>query len=262
GMAHEINNPLAGMIQSAQVLQNRLIRDLPANHEAAEQLGTSLPVIRKYMEHRGVDRLLENINHSGIRASKIIQNMLTFAKKGDTVKRPCRLEKILDDTIDLARNDYNLKKRFDFRDIRIEKTYAADLPQVCCEQGKIQQVVFNLLKNASEAMAEHTMGRSPVIGLRLFTELDHAVIEISDNGPGMAEDIRKKVFEPFFTTKGLERGTGLGLSVSYFIVVDDHGGEMEVSSVPGQGTVFTVKLPLPEQGASPAAWDGPNIKKT
>ncbi|MCG8616323.1 MAG: ATP-binding protein [Desulfobacterales bacterium] len=251
GMAHEINNPLAGMIQSAQVLQNRLTKDLPANEKAADQLGIAMSSIREYMEKRGVGRLIENINQSGIRASKIIQNMLTFAKKGDTVKRPCLLNKILDDTVDLARNDYNLKKKFDFREIRIDKAYATDLPPVFCEKSKIQQVVFNLLKNASEAMAEYDLGVSPVIELRLFKAFNHAVIEVADNGPGMTDDVRKKVFEPFFTTKGLERGTGLGLSVSYFIIVDDHGGEMKVASVPGQGTTFTIKLPLTDQGTTP-----------
>jgi signal transduction histidine kinase len=69
-------------------------------------------------------------------------------------------------------------------------------------------------------------------------------IEIRDNGPGMDEDTRKKVFEPFFTTKDLGEGTGLGLSVSYFIIVDDHGGKMEVASAPGKGTSFIIRLPL------------------
>ncbi len=248
GMAHEINNPLAGMIQSAQVLENRLTKPLPANDKAAEKLGTSMDVIRQFMEERGVIRMIDNINHSGFRASKIIQNMLTFAKKGDSVKRPCELDKMLDDTVALAQNDYNLKKKFDFKDIEIVREYSPDMPPVLCEQSKIQQVVFNLIKNASQAMGTQNpnpgSNENSKITLRLSKQFNWALIEIIDNGPGMNEETRKRIFEPFFTTKGLDKGTGLGLSVSYFIIVDDHGGEMKVDSEPGKGAAFSIRLPM------------------
>ncbi len=252
GMAHEINSPLAGMIQSAQVLQNRLTKSLPANDKAAEKLGTSMAVIRQFMEERGIVRLIDNITQSGFRASKIIRNMLNFAKKGDSVKRPCKLDKILDDTVELAQYDYNLKKKFDFKDIEIVREYSPDQPPVLCEQSKIQQVVFNLIKNASQAMDTPNSNQEnddpPIITLRLSKQFNWALIEIIDNGPGMEEETRNRIFEPFFTTKGLDKGTGLGLSVSYYIIVDDHGGEMNVDSEPGKGTAFSIRLPLYDVG--------------
>lgn len=244
GMAHEINNPLAGMIQNAQVLSNRLTKDLPANQKAAQEVGTNMESIRRFAKKREIDELVENIRKAGNRASKIVNNMLSFARKGDSVKRPNRLDTILDDTLELAQNDFDLKKNYDFRAIEIKKEYK-DLPTVLCERSKLQQVILNIVKNASEAISMgEDLKAEPWIKLSLSIENVWAVIKVADNGPGMDKQVSKKIFEPFFTTKGLLRGTGLGLSVSYFIIVDEHQGEMTVDSNPGEGTVFTIKLPI------------------
>ncbi|MCP4761686.1 MAG: GHKL domain-containing protein, partial [archaeon] len=125
--------------------------------------------------------------------------------------------------------------------IEIIRKYSP-VPMVLCEGSKIQQVLFNILKNASQAMSLQKTN-NPKLILRLLKKEDMVLIEIEDNGPGMDEKTRKKIFEPFFTTKTLNKGTGLGLSVSYFIIVDDHGGEMKVDSAPGRGTTFRIKLP-------------------
>jgi signal transduction histidine kinase len=126
------------------------------------------------------------------------------------------------------------------------KEFAADLPRVPCEKSKIQQVLLNVLRNGAEAMAEKETwdGLPPRFVLRTSSEGDMARIEIEDNGPGMDEATRKRVFEPFFTTKSVNRGTGLGLSVSYFIITEDHGGTLTVSSAEGKGTTFVIRLPL------------------
>jgi PAS domain S-box-containing protein len=245
GMAHEINNPLAGMIQSAQLILNRLTKDLPANHKAAEASGTSLAAVKNFMEKRDVLKNLENIHTAGVRAAKIIENMLSFAQKGNSTTTQCRLDELIDKTIEIAQNEYDLKKKFDFKQIKIARKYNPEVPAIRCEKSKIQQVLFNLLKNAAESMGSQNPGhRSPEIILRLQTKEQMVCIEIEDNGPGMDAEIQKRVFEPFFTTKGLEQGTGLGLSVSYFIIVKDHGGEMRVQSALGQGTKFIIKLPV------------------
>jgi len=114
---------------------------------------------------------------------------------------------------------------------------------VQCQGSKVQQVYFNLIRNAVEAMAS-TQIPMPRLTFRI-NEADRGVrVEIEDNGPGMDDRTRKRVFEPFFTTKGVDQGTGLGLAISYYIVVEDHGGQMDVISAPGQGCRFEMIFPL------------------
>ncbi|MBU0972933.1 MAG: PAS domain S-box protein [Proteobacteria bacterium] len=245
GMAHEINNPLAGMIQSAQVVQNRLTKNYPANEKAAEDLGVSMAVIQSYMEKRDILKQIRNMNEAGSRAAKIIHNMLSFARKGDSIKTEHQLNEIIDNTIELVQNDYALDKKYDFKQVEVIRKYSSGIPSVLCEVSKIQQVLFNLFKNASQAMGSgQKIIKDPKLTLRLSRLQNWVCLEIEDNGPGMDTDTCKRIFEPFFTTKSDENGTGLGLSVSYFIIVEDHGGEMEASSILGKGTKFTIKLPV------------------
>jgi signal transduction histidine kinase len=107
----------------------------------------------------------------------------------------------------------------------------------------MQQVFLNLLKNSAQAMA-NASAANPAITLSVHSDSRMIQIEIEDNGPGMSEDIRKRVFEPFFTTKDVGVGTGLGLSVSYFIVTENHRGTMSVESTPGTGANFIIRLPV------------------
>jgi PAS domain S-box-containing protein len=253
GMAHEINNPLAGMTQTAEVMSQRLHdQNLGANVKAAEELNLSMEKITAYMEKRGIFSMIESIKESGQRAAGIVQNMLSFSRKSDTAVSSHDMAELINHVIDLAATDYNLKKQYDFRAILIEKEYEPDLPLVPCEGAKIQQVILNILRNGAEAMNDHGNQRKnlglptpePRFILRLSTEPDFLRIEIEDNGPGMNEDTRKRCFEPFYTTKGVGVGTGLGLSVSYFIITENHGGTMEVRSVPGEGSLFIIRLPL------------------
>lgn len=260
GMAHEINNPLAGMIQNSEVLRNRLTGDIEANHTAAKEAGTTMEAIRRFMELRKIPLMLERIRESGSRAAEIVRNMLSFARKSESSRSSHDMSKLLEKSVDLASNDYNLKKHFDFRSIKILREYEADLPPIPCEPGKMQQVFLNILRNGAEAMAEKSYGNGPDISdkeekrtprfvLRVKAErnarqVKRIRVEIEDNGPGMPEEVRKRVFEPFFTTKATDRGTGLGMSVSYFIITENHGGEMYVESEPGEGSRFIIILPL------------------
>jgi PAS domain S-box-containing protein len=260
GMAHEINNPLAGMIQNAQVVINRLWGDLPANREAARKLGLSMEILLAYMDERGIRDLLEAIRKSGARAAQIVGNMLSFSRQSADRFGRHSLARLMDETIELAGNDYDLKKKMDFRNIVIVREYSPDMPEVQCEDNRIQQVFLNILKNGAEAM---TLNRRPGGGqgnpgegrpdpacfvIRIRQREDWAWVEIQDNGPGMDEATRKRVFEPFFTTKGIGQGTGLGLSVSYFIITEIHGGDLEVVSRPGDGATFIIRLPLEGAG--------------
>ncbi len=245
GMAHEINNPLAAIMQSAQVVIQRTSENLPANLVAAQECGVDMAVIEKYMDTRHISTLISSTKDSGVRAAPIVETMLSFSRKSSYSFEQHSLSDILDDTVELASSDYDLKKKHDFRQITIMREYDSKLPTVSCEKTKIQQVILNLLKNAAEAMSEQSENSDdPQIILRLLREGNMARIEVEDNGPGVDEETRKRIFEPFFTTKSVGEGTGLGLSVSYFIIRENHGGNMAVESVPQKGTRFIIDLPI------------------
>ena len=249
GMAHEINNPLSGILQNVQVIADRIGGDLPANRQLAEQCGTTLQAIQAYVRGRKINDMLEAVRSSGKRASDIVQNMLSFSRRSDSRIEYHDLAELLDQTLELAASDYDLKKKYDFRQIEVVRRYAPGLPKVPCEATKIQQVILNLLKNGAHAMAEWPdRVQPPCFVLRTAMQQDDMVrIEIGDNGPGMDEPTRRRAFEPFFTTKDVGVGTGLGLSVSYFIITENHGGRMAVESAPGNGTKFIISLPLERQ---------------
>jgi len=244
GMAHEINNPLAGMMQNAQVVLRRIQEDIPASVASAKAAGTTLGVIREFMNHRGIIKQLESINQAGVRASQIVQNMLSFSRQDYSGKVLQDIAFILDQTLELAGSDYNLKKQYDFKEIKIVRDYHPQTPQVSCEITKIQQVFYNILKNCAEAMQEIDPLETPSFYLKIAPQGKFVVIEIQDNGPGMDREIQKRIFEPFFTTKPVGQGTGLGLSVSYFIITDNHNGKMDVISEPGKGARFVIHLPV------------------
>jgi len=247
GMAHEINNPLAGMIQTANVLSRRLglNQNISSNIRAAEEVSLSLDIMHQYLELRDIPNMINNINLSGKRISDIVNNMLSFVRNSEDLISSHEINQIIDQSLDLAVIDYNLKKKYDFKKIRIQKEYSSDLPKVLCEMTKIQQVFFNILQNGAHAMSESS-DRDPCFILRTYFDavMQMIVIEIEDNGPGMSETVQKRIFEPFYTTKPIGVGTGLGLSVSYFIITENQKGEMTVESRPGEGAKFIIKLPV------------------
>ncbi len=246
GMAHEINNPLAGMMQSANVMKNRLGGvDMPANLKVAEELGISMGDIKLFMEKREIFRMLDAIQESGSRAAEIVSNMLSFARKSDASSSSHYPDQLMDESIELAATDYDLKKQYDFKSIEIIKEYAQDLPMLLCEGAKIQQVLLNILRNGAQAMQAAKI-QSPKFIIRIYKKEASGMVcmEIDDNGPGMDDATKSKVFDPFFTTKPVGVGTGLGLSVSYFIITENHKGTLTVLSEPGKGANFIIGLPV------------------
>jgi signal transduction histidine kinase len=243
GMAHEINNPLAGIMQNAEVAKRRLVESIPANVAVADQLGINIEDLHRYMEQRKIHPLLDNIREAGDRAARIVRNMLAFSRKSAGQFEPYPIPQLIEDTIELASSEYNLEKSYDFRQIAIHRNFDSQLPDVVCQKAKLQQVFLNILKNSAHALAE---GRVQTPRIEITTKQRQTMVHIvfQDNGPGFDEAVRRRVFEPFFTTKDVGEGTGLGLSVSYFIVTEDHGGQMMVESEKGQGTRFTVVLPV------------------
>ena len=245
GMAHEINNPLGGILLGVQNILRRLSPDFKVNQEKADEFDLNLDDIYKYLEKQKIIYFLEVIQRSGERASDIVTNMLNFSRRSDAEFLEGDIPDIIENTIELATNDYDLKKKYDFRHVKIIREFEKGFPKLMCAENELQQVLLNLLKNAVHAICDEELNdRDPQITIRLFRDRSVGVIEMEDNGPGMDRDTTKRVFEPFFTTKEIGVGTGLGLSVSYFIITNIHNGTMYVESTPGKGTKFIIKLPL------------------
>ena len=245
GMAHEINNPLGAILHNVQNIRRRLSSDLPRNIEQAEQTGIDLDVVNHYLQAREIPQLLDGIQQAGARAAKIVTHMLSFSRRSNRQMSPCDLSALIDQALDIASNDFDLAIGFDFKGQAIIRQFDPQLGPVPGIPNELEQVLLNLLKNAAQAIHQRTDKSEPGrIILRTRLNPPWAEIQIEDNGIGMPEPVRKRIFEPFFTTKEVGQGTGLGLSVSYFIITNNHKGQMEVHSTQGQGTCFTLRLPL------------------
>lgn len=243
GMAHEINNPLGAILQGAQNIERRLSPVLPGNIKAADEAGCSLESIAGYLERRKVLHMIRGIRDAGERAARIVHNMLNFSRKSESVRTQADMAALVGRVIEMARSDYDLKKRYDIKKIDVEMRMPPDLPAVNCIETEIEQVLLNLIKNAAQAMAMSGTA-DPRIVVSAVQDGEWVVVTVQDNGPGMTETTRKRVFEPFFTTKVPGLGTGLGLSVTYFIITENHGGTIAVDSRPGSGARFTIRLPI------------------
>lgn len=244
GMAHEINNPLAGILGNLHNLRRRLYSDLRLNKEAASEADLSLSRMRNYLDKREIPGLLDGIANSAGKAATVVRNMISFSRGSERLFEYNNIEQLLEETLELAMTDYDLKRRYDFKKIKIVRKYATGLPAVYCDGAEIRQVFLNLIKNAAEATAKKEYQKGgPQITLCTDTDSEMIVISIEDNGPGITESERRRVFEPFYTSKMVGEGTGLGLSVSYFIITDQHKGIMQVESCDGEWTRFTIRLP-------------------
>lgn len=244
GMAHEINNPLGAIMQSTQNIKRRLSNSLARNQMVAQESDISLESLNQYLEKQRIIEFLDGIMISGERAARIVGDMLSFARPANQESAEVSLQDALDAAVRLSAKDYNQRKKFDFRQIEIRKTYSPQDVFVMAQKNQLEQVFLNLLINAAQALAQNQSDLAPLIELIIRREGNRACVEIIDNGPGMDEVTRKRVFEPFFTTKDENVGTGLGLSVSYFIVAEQLGGSLSVESRIGKGCRFTMLLPL------------------
>ncbi|SMF01336.1 cache domain-containing protein [Desulfovibrio gilichinskyi] len=244
GMAHEINNPLGVILQVTQNIIRRTSPKLPGNIPIANECGIDLTNMQNYMEKRGINYYLSNIQDAGTRAATIIKSMLDFSRKSNSAKTLGNVENVIESALSLAANDYDLKKQYDFKKIKIIREYSP-LPNFNFTEMEISQVILNLIKNAAQALAEKA-DRTEIPTITISTSIDKNSIriEIEDNGPGIPEKNLKRIFEPFYTSKAPGAGSGLGLSVSYFIITHNHGGTIAADSNPGEGTRFTITLPI------------------
>ncbi len=218
GVAHDLNNPLASVVGFADYLT-----EIP---HVPPALREPLTVIQEEAE----------------RASNIVKNLLSFARKQEHQRRPTDLSPLLDATFLLLRNQL-MAQRVEAR-IDVEP----DLPMPHIEPNQIQQVFVNLINNAAQAIA--SAGRPGTIIVRARRWLDGVAIDFIDDGPGMSEALAAQAFEPFFTTKAEGEGTGLGLSISQGIV-REHGGRIMLATEEGKGSTFTMQLPLATRPVAP-----------
>jgi PAS domain S-box-containing protein len=250
GMAHELNNPLGIVLQSLENLERRLSPELAANEPAAREAGIDLAAVGRYMDRRGIPEYLAATRQAAERAAAIIRTMLDFSRTAGSAPGRCELRDIVDTALELAAKDYHLRRKFDFRTVRIVRELDPQTPSVACTAREMVQVVLNIVKNAAEALAETAPAGDPTILVRTRPDGAFARLEIQDNGPGMEESTRRRVFEPYFSTKAPGEGTGLGLSVAYFIVTQRNGGTIAVESTPGRGSEFVIRLPVAPRGAA------------
>ena len=181
----------------------------------------------------GLTEDCQTVIHEAARCSKIVKELLDFARVTDPQKEMQPVSKVIDKTIAL------IEHHVDFRDTEVIREYDPDLPEILMDASQIEQVLINIMINASQAMLQ---GGELVIGTGVNASRDRIYIRVKDTGCGIAAEDIEKLFDPFFSTKG-HNGTGLGLSVSYGII-QSHGGEIEVESELGSGTVFTITLPI------------------
>jgi signal transduction histidine kinase len=215
-----------------------------------------------YLQERGLIDYLAGIRTTGARAAKIVSDLLSFSRKTSSDVALHDLNRLVEQTLDLAATDYDLKRKYDFRDIEVVRELAPGLPEIICDGQQIQQVVLNLVRNAAQAIAgeiergDRDREWRPRLVLRtslqeeihdhrsLFRNRGWVWLEVEDNGPGISEEARERLFEPFFSTKEVGEGTGLGLWLCWSIVVERHGGHIWVEPVQDSGSRFVVELPL------------------
>ncbi len=210
GIAHEIKNPLAGILGLTQLSLRKAEQDDP--------IYKNLSIIEKETN----------------RCTAIIQNLLKFARQEKVAFEPVNINQVAQDAAAIVEHQLELHK------VKLKKNFASSLPMISGNANQIQQVLLNLMINAQQAM-EGSPGEVTVTTLSL--DSSHVQVQISDNGSGIPEDVQAKIFEPFFTTKEVGKGTGLGLSVSYGII-KEHKGEIKVESSPEKGTTFKIEFPL------------------
>ena len=216
GVAHEINNPLAVILQKTGWMSDLLEEEAFKQSENYEEYKTALDKVEEHVE----------------RARKVVHGMLGYARKMEPRSEHVEINETLNQTIALLENYARNNNIEVFRD------FASDLPVIASDQSRLQQVFLNLITNAIDAI-----GKDGEIHVKSRATGSTIVVDVTDNGPGISKEDLKKVFDPFFTTKETGKGSGLGLWVSYDII-QKMGGDIHVASDPGKGTTFTVELPV------------------
>jgi PAS domain S-box-containing protein len=241
GIAHEINTPVQYIGDNAQFLSSAfqdLLR-VVEQHPTTAGDGTAdvdVPYLRSEIPN-AIVQMQEGVD----RVAKIVRAMKRFAHPGPAEKAPIDIHQAIESTILVSRNEWKY-----VADLTTE--FDAEMPPVPCIAGEFNQVLLNLIVNATHAIADvvKESGGKGAIRIRTRRNGDFAEIRVSDTGGGIPEGIRSKVFDPFFTTKAVGKGTGQGLAIAYSIIVQKHRGTIRFESETGKGTTFVIQLPLQE----------------
>ncbi len=228
-VAHEINNPISGVLNLAMLLDRIMKEDGIPRERVAE--------FRKY---------LGQIIDQTTRVGRIVSDLLAFSRRSKPQSSNADLNAIIRSTLSILRH------RLELGNIAANLKLSDSLPLVECDGSQMQQVIINLVMNGAEACRNRGKGE---ISIETRHEENSIILEISDTGDGIPADVLPKIFDPFFTTKDDVKGVGLGLSVVYGII-DAHGGDIEVNSVPGKGTNFKVTIPMKKGQAKPSDTGG------
>ncbi len=216
GIAHELNNPLMGIMGFSQILM-----DMPGDRPIEE-----------------IKDKIGKIYHESLRTSKIVKNLLTFARVNKTEREFHNINDIICKTFEMR--EYSLKAN----NITFSLSLDRDLPDSMVDIYQLQQVFINIINNAEDAMVEKS-GKGH-ISVKTGTKNGKIFITFKDNGPGVKKDVINKVFDPFFTTKEVGKGTGLGLSITHGIITE-HGGKIDITNLDGEGLIVTIELPVLKQ---------------
>lgn len=257
GIAHEINNPtnfIYGNLDHAEDYFNDLIELIELYQDYYPSPGEE---IEKFMEEIELEYLTEDFSkvlHSmkigASRIREIVKSLRTFSRLDEAEIKDVDIHEGIDSTLMIL--DNRLQQKKDRPEIQVIKEYGK-LPPINCYAGQLNQVFMNLLTNAIDAIESkpikndlnsHSSSHS---WIKIVTKMKNAAeieIAIADNGPGIPDEVKHRLFDPFFTTKPVGKGTGLGLSISYSIIVEKHGGQLEVNSTPGKGTEFIISIPV------------------
>ena len=239
GVAHELNNPIGFVSSNVSTLEDfvgRLRTIVNVYRTAAlpeadrTRIAAEWETLKIDYALRYLDPMLQGIREGTERTRKIVGDLRVFARTGDDVWQAIDLHEDIESSLTLL--NHVLKDR-----VAVHRRYGI-LPAVECIRSQIDQVFLNILANAAQAIAG-----PGAITIETTREAEMAVVTITDTGPGIPADVLSRIFDPFFTTKPVGEGTGLGLSISYEIV-QKHGGEIKVSSPPGQGATFTIRIPI------------------
>jgi signal transduction histidine kinase len=254
GVAHEINTPVQFVADSVHFIRDaaqdlfhvityyrslaQAVASCRATPDQARQAATAEEEADlSYLEEnvpKALDRVVEGLS----RVTALVRSMKEFAHPDRTEQTPTDLNRAILSTLTISRNEYKY--------VADVETDLAELPDVLCHPGEINQVVLNLVINAAHAIADKVKGTDSRGLIRVTTHQDEgvAVIAIQDTGCGIPEAVRDRIFEPFFTTKEVGRGTGQGLAIARSVVVDKHGGTLRFETELGRGTTFTIRLPI------------------
>jgi signal transduction histidine kinase len=260
GVAHEINNPVNFIYGNITHISEYAYELLELIHLYQDELPNPGDKIQKKVEEIDLEFLLEDLpkilNSMKIGAQRIreiVLSLRTFSRLDEADMKEVEIHEGIESTLLILQN--RLKAKLEHPKIEVIKEYG-NLPLVECYPGQLNQVFMNIINNAIDALDSYNDKRSQQeiqnhpSQITIHTELvnnNQVLVKITDNGPGMNQDVKQKLFDPFFTTKPVGEGTGLGLSISYQIIVQKHCGKIQCISEPGKGSEFWIEIPLRQE---------------